>query len=102
MPVDVLKLDRCFTAGLGTDGGDTAIVEALVQLANRLGLEVVAEGVETEASAAELMRVGCHRAQGYLFSRAVPPEQLNDAVGTGQIARPATARTATTRSAARR
>lgn len=97
LPVDVLKIDRSFTAGLGTDGGDTAIVEALVQLADRLGLDVVAEGVETEASAAELMRVGCHRAQGYLFSRALPPDQLETIVSTGQVARTATARTATRR-----
>jgi diguanylate cyclase (GGDEF)-like protein len=97
LPVDVLKIDRSFTAGLGTDGGDTAIVEALVQLADRLGLEVVAEGVETEASAAELIRVGCHRAQGYLFSRALPPDQLDRAVSTGRVGRTSTARTATRR-----
>ncbi|HEY7049233.1 MAG TPA: bifunctional diguanylate cyclase/phosphodiesterase [Jatrophihabitantaceae bacterium] len=83
LPVDVLKIDRSFTAGLGADGGDTAIVEALVQLAERLGLEVVAEGIETEASAAELVRVGCYRGQGYLFSKAVPPEQLEGVVHAG-------------------
>ena len=83
LPVDVLKIDRSFTAGLGADGGDTAIVEALVQLADRLGLEVVAEGIETEASAAELVRVGCYRGQGYLFSKAVPPEQLEAVVQAG-------------------
>jgi EAL domain-containing protein (putative c-di-GMP-specific phosphodiesterase class I) len=97
LPVDVLKIDRSFTAGLGTDGGDTAIVEALVQLADRLGLEVVAEGVETEASAAELIRVGCHRAQGYLFSRALPPDQLAGAVSAGRVERTSSARTATRR-----
>jgi len=97
LPVDVLKIDRSFTAGLGTDGGDTAIVEALVQLADRLGLEIVAEGVETEASAAELIRVGCHRAQGYLFSRALPPDQLDGAVSAGRVERTSTARTATRR-----
>jgi diguanylate cyclase (GGDEF)-like protein len=83
LPVDVLKIDRSFTAGLGANGGDTAIVEALVQLAERLGLEVVAEGVETAASAAELVRVGCYRGQGYLFSKAVPPEQLEAVVQAG-------------------
>jgi diguanylate cyclase (GGDEF)-like protein len=85
LPVDVLKIDRSFTAGLGADGGDTAIVEALVHLAERLGLEVVAEGVETEASAAELVRVGCYRAQGYLFSEAVPAGDLDRLVRAGQL-----------------
>ena len=85
LPVDVLKIDRSFTAGLGADGGDTAIVEALVQLAERLGLDVVAEGVETEASAAELLRVGCYRAQGYLFSEALPAALLDDLVRAGRL-----------------
>jgi diguanylate cyclase (GGDEF)-like protein len=85
LPVDVLKIDRSFTAGLGADGGDSAIVEALVQLAGRLGLEVVAEGIETEASAAELVRVGCYRGQGYLFSKAVPAEQLDAVVRAGSL-----------------
>jgi diguanylate cyclase (GGDEF)-like protein len=84
LPLDVLKIDRSFTAGLGTDGGATAIVEALVQLAERLGLDVVAEGVETEACAAELLRVGCHRAQGYLFSEAVPAAQLDRVISAGR------------------
>lgn len=90
LPVDVLKIDRSFTAGLGTDGGDTAIVEALVRLAERLGLDIVAEGVETEAAAAELVRVGCHRAQGYLFSRAEPPDRLTGIVSAGRLPRAAT------------
>ncbi|HEY3713029.1 MAG TPA: bifunctional diguanylate cyclase/phosphodiesterase [Jatrophihabitantaceae bacterium] len=86
LPVDVLKIDRSFTAGLGTDRGDTAIVEALVQLADRLGLDIVAEGVETEAAAAELLRVGCHRAQGHLFSEAVPANHLDALVEAGEFA----------------
>lgn len=72
LPVDVLKIDRCFTAGLGTSPGDAAIVAAILALARALGLDVVAEGVETEAQAAELRRMGCSHAQGYLYGRPTP------------------------------
>jgi diguanylate cyclase (GGDEF)-like protein/PAS domain S-box-containing protein len=68
-PVDQLKVDRSFVAGLGTDPGDSAIVAAIVTLAHTLGLTAVAEGVETAAQLAELRRLGCARAQGYLFAR---------------------------------
>jgi diguanylate cyclase (GGDEF)-like protein/PAS domain S-box-containing protein len=68
-PVDVLKIDRAFIDGLGRNESDTAIVEAIVALAASLGLEVVAEGVEHEVQLAELVRLGCQRAQGYLLGR---------------------------------
>jgi diguanylate cyclase (GGDEF)-like protein/PAS domain S-box-containing protein len=68
-PVDVLKVDRSFVDGLGEGTDDTAIVTAIVSLAHTLGLQAVAEGVETPEQLAELRRVGCDLAQGYLFSR---------------------------------
>ena len=71
LPVEVLKVDRSFVDGLGTDLGDSAIVAAILSLAHALGLHVVAEGVETELQASQLAALGCPIAQGFLYSRAV-------------------------------
>jgi diguanylate cyclase (GGDEF)-like protein len=71
LPVDVLKIDQSFVRNLGHDPGDFDIVRATVALAGAFGLEVVAEGVETEIAARTLLAVGCYRAQGYLLSRPV-------------------------------
>jgi diguanylate cyclase (GGDEF)-like protein len=71
LPVDILKIDRSFVRDLGTDTRDLAIVRAIVDLAHGLGLEVVAEGVETATAARALLDLGCHRAQGFLLSRPV-------------------------------
>lgn len=68
-PVECLKIDRSFVDGLGTDAGDTVIVEALVALARALGIESVAEGVETIGQLEHLRAIGCDRGQGYLFGR---------------------------------
>jgi EAL domain-containing protein (putative c-di-GMP-specific phosphodiesterase class I) len=75
LPVHSLKVDRTFIAGLGT-GHDRSIVTAMVELAHRLGLEVVAEGVETELELAELQAAGCDEAQGFLLGRPGPIEAL--------------------------
>ena len=77
-PVDVLKIDRSFVDGLGDDPEDTAIVTAIISLGRALGLRVVAEGVETERQLAELRRLGCDRAQGFMFARPGPAGQLWD------------------------
>jgi EAL domain-containing protein (putative c-di-GMP-specific phosphodiesterase class I) len=69
LPVDILKIDRAFVRDLGTSAPDLAIVRAIVDLAHALGLEVVAEGVETATAASALLDLGCHRAQGFLLSR---------------------------------
>ena len=71
LPIDVLKLDRSFISGLPGDTRDLAIVQAIAGLARSTGLDVVAEGVETQAQANILRKCGVERAQGYLFSRAV-------------------------------
>jgi diguanylate cyclase (GGDEF)-like protein/PAS domain S-box-containing protein len=68
LPVDCLKIDRVFVAGLGRDPEDTVIVASVIDLGSRLGLEVVAEGVETESQLRELADLGCTRAQGFLWS----------------------------------
>jgi diguanylate cyclase (GGDEF)-like protein/PAS domain S-box-containing protein len=75
-PVDVLKIDRSFVDGLGKDPDDTAIVTAIISLARSLGLRVVAEGVETSCQLAELRRLACDHAQGFLFARPGVPEAV--------------------------
>jgi EAL domain-containing protein (putative c-di-GMP-specific phosphodiesterase class I) len=67
-PVDVLKIDKSFVAGVATDGGDRAIARTVIALGRTLGLHTVAEGVETEAQRAALAALGCELGQGYLFA----------------------------------
>jgi len=71
-PLHALKIDRSFVRELSSahEGGSAAVVRAVLALANTLGLEVVAEGIETEAQRAILLELGCERGQGFLFSRA--------------------------------
>jgi diguanylate cyclase (GGDEF)-like protein len=77
LPVDQIKIDRSFVSRMDEDDSDRAIVRATVQLARNLGLQVVAEGVETEAARRELVELECHRLQGFLLSPPVPAEQLS-------------------------
>jgi diguanylate cyclase (GGDEF)-like protein/PAS domain S-box-containing protein len=69
LPIDTVKIDQSFVRDLTVDPDDKAIVTAIVAMARSLDVEVVAEGVETEEQLAELRRLGCHRAQGFLLSR---------------------------------
>jgi diguanylate cyclase (GGDEF)-like protein/PAS domain S-box-containing protein len=77
-PLDALKIDRTFVAGLGTDPDSRAITSAIIEMGHALGLEVVAEGVEEEVQLEVLVDLGCDRAQGFLFSRPVPAPELWD------------------------
>lgn len=77
-PVDKLKVDRSFVSGLGEDDSDSAIVAAVINLAHTLGLEAVAEGVETPEQLAGLRDLGCDLAQGYFMARPLPSEQLGE------------------------
>jgi EAL domain-containing protein (putative c-di-GMP-specific phosphodiesterase class I) len=77
LPVDMLKIDLRFIAGLGTDSGCTAVVAAILEIGKTLDLAVVAEGVETAAQARLLSQYGCTTAQGYLYSRARPEADLS-------------------------
>jgi diguanylate cyclase (GGDEF)-like protein len=75
-PVSEVKIDRSFVSGLGADHGAEAIVRAVVAMASALGLEVVAEGVETPQQRALLCELQIHRAQGWLWGAAVDGEQF--------------------------
>ncbi|WP_375165118.1 putative bifunctional diguanylate cyclase/phosphodiesterase [Streptomyces sp.] len=85
LPVSVLKLDGSFVRGFQDEEhanpADQLIVEALVQLAHRLGLTVTAECVETSGQASRLRRIGCDTGQGWLYSRAVAPDRIAELIG---------------------
>ncbi|MEN3583279.1 EAL domain-containing protein [Streptomyces sp. ZYX-F-203] len=99
LPVSVLKLDGSFVRGFQYDsrgGGreaesspaDEVIVEAMVQLAHRLGLSVTAECVETSDQAARLRRIGCDTGQGWLYSRPVAPGRISDLLAQAAVGKP--------------
>ncbi|GLS75296.1 hypothetical protein GCM10007904_06310 [Oharaeibacter diazotrophicus] len=75
LPVDKLKIDKCFIDDIGSMRA-VAIVQSVIALARALGLRVTAEGVETEAQRRFLKAAGCHYLQGWLFSKAVAPEEI--------------------------
>jgi EAL domain-containing protein (putative c-di-GMP-specific phosphodiesterase class I) len=77
-PVDTLKIDRSFISGVTTNRDDAAIVEAMVGLARSLGIEPLAEGVETLEQKAFLESIDCHMMQGFLFSRPVAPARFTE------------------------
>ena len=76
LSVDLLKVDRSFIGDLGADGQATRLAEALIAIGGRLGIPVVAEGVETPQQRAALARLGCPLVQGSSFSPALPLEEL--------------------------
>ena len=85
LPVDTLKIDRGFVRDLGSNPGDLAIVRAIIALAEAFGLELVAEGVETQTAALTLLRHGCYRAQGFLLSRPVVGDAMEALLARGRI-----------------
>ncbi|HTN93445.1 MAG TPA: EAL domain-containing protein [Gallionella sp.] len=74
--IDYLKIDRSFVNTLETDENDMALSEAIIVMAHKLGLKVIAEGVETEGQRKLLASAGCDYAQGYLFSKAISPVEF--------------------------
>jgi len=75
-PVDFLKVDRSFVSGLGQNSEDGAIVAGVLGLAHALGVEAIAEGVEQPEQADKLAGLGCELAQGFLWSKALAPDEL--------------------------
>jgi diguanylate cyclase (GGDEF)-like protein len=79
-PLDTLKLDRSFVQELAEGGRNAAVAQAIVTLGRGLGVDVVAEGVETEAQQAAVRGLGCDLAQGFLFFKPLPAAELRDAL----------------------
>jgi diguanylate cyclase (GGDEF)-like protein/PAS domain S-box-containing protein len=83
-PVDTIKIDRSFVCNLENGAGDAAIVNAVINLGASLGMDIVAEGIETEAQARYLRKHGCGFGQGYLFGRATAPSTIPALVSSWQ------------------
>lgn len=82
-PVDVIKIDKSFVSAMLADSASAVIVETMIDIGRRLGMAVVAEGVETEKQAATLRAMRCGNAQGYLFARPAPADVLRKNVADG-------------------
>jgi diguanylate cyclase (GGDEF)-like protein len=79
LPVAAIKIDKSFVVGLGKHGtDDDVIVRSTIHLARNLGIQVVAEGVETDRARQRLVELGCDVAQGYLLCRPMPPDELSE------------------------
>jgi len=87
LPLDQLKIDRSFVRNIGTKPTDAVIVQTIIGMGNSLGMEVIAEGVETNEQHAFLERSGCTAYQGYLFGRPVPLEEFENLVQVGGVVR---------------
>jgi len=88
LPLDIVKIDKTFVDRLPVRAGERPVVKALVRLAQTLGLDVVAEGVETEEQRCALQAMGVELAQGWLFSRAVPADRAEGLLQDSREGRP--------------
>lgn len=75
--VDIIKIDQSFVRNLQLNSDDMAVCEAIIVMAHKLGIQVIAEGVETEEQRALLTAAGCDFGQGYLFSRPLTKEEFS-------------------------
>ena len=76
LPLDKIKIDNSFVQDLIDDGDDATIVRAIIQLGKSLGMQVIAEGVETVEQEAYVIAEGCHEGQGYLYSKPLGAREL--------------------------
>jgi len=81
LPLDQLKIDQSFVRNIGIQATDSVIIDTIIGMANNLGLEVIAEGVETTAQREFLERHGCPLCQGYLFSKPLPISDFENLLG---------------------
>jgi EAL domain-containing protein (putative c-di-GMP-specific phosphodiesterase class I) len=79
-PVNMLKIDRSFVKDIEVDQNDAEICDVTVLLAHKLGLEVIAEGVETEAQLKYLLSIGCEQIQGYFISKPGPADEIEQVI----------------------
>ncbi len=89
-PLDVLKIDRSFITALHENEQSRAIVKATMAMASSLGLEVVAEGIETESELTCLVELGCRRAQGFLLAKPMPCDEFEPLIHAGRVPVPST------------
>jgi EAL domain-containing protein (putative c-di-GMP-specific phosphodiesterase class I) len=89
LPADILKIDRSFVMDLPTGHSATTLISSILELARTLGLDVVAEGVETEAQRRALSDLECGSAQGYLFARPEPAAACGANLLAGRVGTPA-------------
>jgi diguanylate cyclase (GGDEF)-like protein/PAS domain S-box-containing protein len=85
LPIDFLKIDRSFVAGLGEDERTAELVRTIVQLGRSIGVGVIAEGVATPHQHGILLDLGCRWGQGYLFSPALPADELEELLARGRL-----------------
>ncbi|MGH3781869.1 MAG: EAL domain-containing protein, partial [Pseudonocardiaceae bacterium] len=85
LPVDEVKIDKSFVMGLASDLGDLAVVRAIVDLGHSLGLIVVAEGVEQDATRDQLQEMGCDVVQGFLISRPLGRDRFDAWLATRTV-----------------
>jgi diguanylate cyclase (GGDEF)-like protein len=86
LPVDTIKIDGSFVRRVHETSHDSAIVAAITAMANRLGIHVIAEGIEEEEQLEVLRQHGCQRGQGFLFSPALPPDQFEQLIASNREA----------------
>ena len=77
-PLDRLKIDKSFVMNMATDANDASIVGAVIALSHSLGIEVIAEGIETALAMESLAALGCNEGQGYLFSKPIPAPRMTE------------------------
>ena len=94
MPLDTIKIDRSFVAGLSGDDANLPIVQAVIALAHGLGIDVTAEGIETAEQLGWLRELVCDRGQGYYYAKPAPADEIEALLRPD---RPRTARTEATR-----
>jgi EAL domain-containing protein (putative c-di-GMP-specific phosphodiesterase class I) len=83
-PIDKIKIDRSFVRNIEHDQDDKAIVKAIISISQDLGLDILAEGVETAEQLRIINELGCHKFQGYLFDRPIPFEELFENLRSGK------------------